>query len=200
LVEIVSKVINPLERALNLWKVVRLELADESATFFVQEPSNIPHSSFYPALDERGFTILFSYRGSNRAGQRRLRYRRDRLSPSAWLPDVVGAMRGDRCTHMPRDEMQSGNVRGTDDLCHFAPISIVTDGPVDRLVLSDIEFGLMTEESGKAGLGIKVDRKNAIASKRKVLGKMSRSGGFATTTFEIHHRDDLQRFSFSSER
>ncbi|MFZ0839379.1 MAG: hypothetical protein WAM77_18090, partial [Xanthobacteraceae bacterium] len=53
LVEIVSKAINPLERALNLGKILRLELADELAVFFVQEPPNIPYGSFYPALDER---------------------------------------------------------------------------------------------------------------------------------------------------
>ena len=53
LVELVSEGINPLERALNLRKVVRLELADESAIFFVQEPSNIRYGSFYPAVDVR---------------------------------------------------------------------------------------------------------------------------------------------------
>jgi hypothetical protein len=53
LVELVSKGINPLERALNLQKVVRVELADESTIFFAQVPSNIRYGSFYPAVDVR---------------------------------------------------------------------------------------------------------------------------------------------------
>ena len=38
---------------MNLRKVVRLELADELAIFFVQQVSNIRYGSFYPAVDER---------------------------------------------------------------------------------------------------------------------------------------------------
>src|ERR1700761_9707719 len=53
LVELVSEGVSPLERALNLRKVVRLELANELAMFFVQEPSNIRYGRFYPAVDVR---------------------------------------------------------------------------------------------------------------------------------------------------
>jgi hypothetical protein len=51
LVELVSESVRPLERALDLRKVMRIELAYDPALFFTQKPSNICYGRFYPAVD-----------------------------------------------------------------------------------------------------------------------------------------------------
>jgi hypothetical protein len=53
LVELVPEGVCPLERALHLRKVMRIELAYDSALFFTQKPSNICYGRFYPAVDVR---------------------------------------------------------------------------------------------------------------------------------------------------
>jgi DNA invertase Pin-like site-specific DNA recombinase len=53
LVELVPESVRPLERALDLRKVMRIKLAYDSALFFTQKPSNICYGRFYPAVDVR---------------------------------------------------------------------------------------------------------------------------------------------------
>ena len=79
-----------------------------------------------------------------------------------------------------------------DDLGHFPPICVVANRPVNRLVLADIKFWLVTKQGRKTGLRIEVDRQHAISAKREILREMRGGRGFAATAFEVHHRDDLQ--------
>ena len=51
MIELVSESVRPLERAFDLQKFMRIELADDSALFFTQKPSNICSGRFYPAVD-----------------------------------------------------------------------------------------------------------------------------------------------------
>ena len=47
---------------------------------------------------------------------------------------------------LPRNDVQVRNVGASHDLRHFAAVGIIADGAVNRLVLADIKFGLVSEQ------------------------------------------------------
>ncbi len=96
-----------------------------------------------------------------------------------------------------RDQVEVGEVRLPDDLSHRLGV-FVPNGVVERPAVEQIELGLETMEGGERRLRVEVDREDAVAIERALLGEVRGGCGFARAAFEVDDGDDLEVIIFAA--
>ena len=90
-----------------------------------------------------------------------------------------------------RHQIEIGEVAFANEVFEVAAL-IVAERAIEGLVFADIEFGLITEQGGEAGLGIEIDGEDPVAVERQILGEVRRRSGLATAALEIDDGNDLK--------
>ena len=96
--------------------------------------------------------------------------------------------------------MKIGDVSPANDLGNWPLLLIVSDRPVQSLIWTDVELGLLSKQGRQTCLRIKINSENTIPMKRKILGQMRRRGRLSAAALEIHHRNDLQLLALDAVR
>src|ERR1700723_3663520 len=78
-----------------------------------------------------------------------------------------------------RHQIEPREICRPNDFGKRAPLRIIANRAVKRLILADVKFGLVTEESRHRSLRIEIYRQNAISSQRKKLREVCRAGSLA---------------------
>jgi hypothetical protein len=99
-----------------------------------------------------------------------------------------------------RDNVEAGKICALDNLGQRAPMVVVSNGSVQSLVWSDVEFRLISVQSGQAGLRIEIDSENSVPPQSEVLRKMRGSRGFSRATLEVNDGDNLQMLALTAMR
>src|SRR5271166_2126347 len=94
--------------------------------------------------------------------------------------------------------MKIGDVSPANDLRDWSLLLIVSDRPVEGLVWTNVELGLLSKQSRQTCLRIKIDGENTIPMKRKILGQMRRRGRLSAAALEIHYCNDLQLLTLNA--
>ena len=90
-----------------------------------------------------------------------------------------------------RHKIEARKIGFADDLIERAALIVVAQGPIDRLIGSDIKFRLIAVQGREAGLRIKVNGENPVAVQREILRQMRRRRRLARSALEIDNGENL---------
>ena len=76
-------------------------------------------------------------------------------------------------------------IGGPDDLGKLPPAIVIANRAVQRLIGTNIHFGLDAVQRRQAGLRVEVYRKHPIALQRKILREVRGGRRLPATTFKI---------------